>query len=82
MVISCIVCRFAFSLVVGGVAQSLLDFDSLCLVKLVLLLLKRVVGYHFVINTIVELPIVVELVLPIYLATLLGEPQYSLFVFK
>jgi hypothetical protein len=59
----------------------LFNFDPLRLVELVLLLLKRVVGNHLVVNTIVELPIVVKLVLAIDFTALLGEPQYSLFFF-
>ena len=52
--------------------QCLINLYSLSFLKFVLLL-KTVVGYHLMVNTIVKLAIIIELILAVNLSTLLGE---------
>ena len=54
--------------------QALFDFDSLRLLKLVLLL-ERIVGDDLVVHTVVELAVIIELVLSIDLPAFLAEAE-------
>lgn len=57
--------------------QALFDLDPLGFLKFVLLL-EGVVGDDLVVDTVVELAIVIELVLSVYLSALLAEAEHLL----
>ena len=66
---------FTLALLVSkAVVQALFDLDTLCLLKLVLLL-EGVVGDDFVVDAIVQLAIIVELILPVDLPALLAKAK-------
>ena len=67
-------------LVSKAVLQALLNLDTLRLFELILLL-EGVVGHNLVIDTVIELSIVIELILPIDLSTLLAEAKNLLLDF-
>ena len=78
MVVSSVTCRFALAILVPQtIVKALFDFDALRFLKLVLLF-KRVIGDDLVVDTVVELAIVIEFVLSVDLPALLAEAKHLL----
>ena len=81
MVVSGVTRRFALAILVPQtIVKALFDFDALRFLKLVLLF-KGVVGDDLVVDTVVELAIVIEFVLSVDLPALLAEAKHLLLDF-
>ena len=77
LVVTSITSWFTFALLVSKACQALLNFNTLGFLKLILLL-ERIVCNDLVIDTIIQLSIVIELVLSVNFPTLLAKPEHLL----